>query len=228
MCYHRYVTTRALILQEAERLLADSASGDISTRAVCEAAGVTQPVLYRLFGDKDGLLTAVADEAWARYLNMKRAATPSEDPLADLQAGWDNHTDFALSHPSAYRLVFSTTLRTRPTAFDEAMTLLTQIMDRLAAQGRLRYSPAIAAQIVMAANSGVALSLIQRADSFADRTVSEHTRDAVLAGILTDSVPVSHESAAQQASTTLRAQLDRSSAFTPAEAGLLTEWLDRF
>lgn len=56
--------TRSVILDRAVELLAASESGDISTRAVCEAAGVGQPVLYQLFGDKDGLLAAVADRVW--------------------------------------------------------------------------------------------------------------------------------------------------------------------
>ena len=37
----------------------------VSTRAVSAAAGVQAPTLYRLFGDKDGLLDAVADHGFA-------------------------------------------------------------------------------------------------------------------------------------------------------------------
>jgi AcrR family transcriptional regulator len=33
-----------------------------------EAVGVGAPVLYRLFGDKNGLLAAVIDRAFERYL----------------------------------------------------------------------------------------------------------------------------------------------------------------
>ena len=101
------MTTKAVILQKAAELLAASPNGDIATRAVCEAAGVTQPVLYRLFGDKDGLLAAVADAAWEAYLSDKRAAEASADPLEDLRHGWDQHMAFALAHPHAYRLVFA-------------------------------------------------------------------------------------------------------------------------
>ena len=202
--------------------MARSASGDVSTRAVCEAAGVTQPVLYRLFGDKDGLLAAVADHVWEQYLSGKRAAEHSSDPLDDLRAGWDNHTAFALSHPHAYRLVFGSALAAEPAALAEAMRLLGSVTQRLAAAGRLRVSPEEAARVVIAANSGVALGMILRPGEFAS-TASDEVREATLRGILVD------EAAADPlavAVTTLRAGLP-AAAFTAAETGLLDEWLAR-
>jgi len=213
-----------VILEKAAELLAQSVSGEISTRAVCEAAGVTQPVLYRLFGDKDGLLAAVADRVWGEYLEMKRAAEPSSDPLDDLRTGWDNHTAFALRHPHAYRLVFASSLATRPAAFAEAMGLLQGILNRLAEAGRLRVEPAEAARIVMAANSGVALGLILRPESYPEVTASAATRDAVLGALITDAAPGDPLAAA---ATTLAAHLGSSETFTPAERSLLAEWLQR-
>jgi len=224
-CYHCYVDTRTVILQKAAELLAHSPSGEISTRAVCEAAGVTQPVLYRHFGDKDGLLAAVADAVWGEYLASKRAAEHSPDPLDDLRAGWDNHTAFALRHPHAYRLVFASTLATRPGAMVEAMGLLEGILQRLAAQGRLRMPASDAARIVMAANSGVALGLILRPESYPDATASASTRDAVLGSLVVDGAPARDPLAA--AATTVAAHLGASEMFTPAERGLLAEWLQR-
>ena len=53
------MTVRTRILETAAGLLAQSADADVSTRAVCDAAGVTAPTLYHHFGDKDGLLAAV-------------------------------------------------------------------------------------------------------------------------------------------------------------------------
>lgn len=218
--------TRSLILQKAAELLAASPTGDVSTRAVCEAAGVTQPVLYRLFGDKDGLLAAVVDTVWNEYLGTKRAATPGPDPVEDLRAGWDAHTAFALAHPHAYRLLFGTSLSTRPESAAEAMGLLRGILDRVAEQGRLAMAPAEAARLVMAANSGVALGLILQPDSFPDATASRQLRDTIVRSLVTDP-PTSPASAAPVAATTLRAHLGQADQFTPAEAGLLDEWLER-
>lgn len=215
-----------MILQRAAEVLAQSPNGDISTRAVCDAAGVGQPVLYRLFGDKAGLLAAVADEVWGEYLTAKRAVTPSDDPLEDLRRGWDNHTAFALANPHAYRLLFGTALSTKPEAAGEAMRLLRAILDRLASSGRLRLDPAEAARVVMAANTGVALALILRPDIYPDLAISVTTREATLVGLLTAG-PVADGEASSVAATTLRAELEGSTVFTVAESALLHEWLGR-
>ncbi len=218
-----------MILERAAELLASSSSGDVSTRAVCEAAGVGQPVLYRLFGDKDGLLAAVVDRVWDEYLSMKRAARASADPLEDLRRGWDNHTAFALAHPHAYRLLFGGALASMPEAVDEAMGLLRGILERLAAQGRLRMPPEDAARFVMAANSGVSLGLILRPDSYPDPSISTDARDAAFRAILadTDDSEPGGADAAGVAATTLRAHLTESDALTAGEKALMREWLER-
>ncbi len=81
---------------------------DISTwAAVCEAAGVGAPALYRQFGDKEDLLAAVVDFGFEQCLASKRAAVPSDDPVQDLRDGWHNHVEFALENPNHYRLLYS-------------------------------------------------------------------------------------------------------------------------
>jgi len=233
------MSAKAAILHAATELLAASPTGDISTRAVCDAAGVGQPVLYRHFGDKDGLIAAVVDAVWGEYLALKRAASPSADPVADLRAGWDAHMEFALEHRHAYRILFGGQLTTRPEAAVEAMGLLRSILDRIAAQGRLRLAPAEAARIVMAANTGVALGLILHPENYPQADIAELTREATLAGIL---APASHGGSTSQedvtgavtvAAVTLRAALQENGAgspaapFSAAEAALLDEWLRR-
>jgi len=221
------MSTRSLILREAVALLAESSSGDISTRAVCEAAGVAQPALYRIFGDKDGLLAAVADSVWGEYLEMKRSAEPSADPLVDLRNGWDRHLAFALAQPHAYRLVFASGLSTRPAAMGEAMGLLEGILQRLAAAGRLSMPPAEAARLVMAANSGLALGMILRPELYPPEAPIEPAREAVIRAIVLDD-PAGADDPAVPAAVTLEASLQRAHGFTGAERALLSEWLGRF
>ncbi|MEV0740114.1 TetR/AcrR family transcriptional regulator [Streptomyces sp. NPDC050549] len=219
---------RSLIIEAAAELIAQSPSGDVSTRAVCEAAGVQQPVLYRLFGDKDGLLAATVDHVWDQYLETKRAAEKSADPLRDLLAGWDSHVAFALAHPNAYKLMFAPALRTTPEAAREALRILREVLDRLAAQGRMRIAPEIAAQMVMTATTGVALGLITRPELYPDTDLSTSVRDAMVQAILLDtpSDPTAHD-ARTAAATTLLASLDdlTPEPFTPAESALLGQWL---
>ncbi|MFF3934963.1 TetR/AcrR family transcriptional regulator [Streptomyces phaeofaciens] len=220
--------TRSVIIDAAADLLAHSSSGDVSTRAVCEAAGVQQPVLYRLFGDKDGLLTATVDHVWDQYLGSKRAAEKSADPLQDLRAGWDSHTAFALAHPNAYKLMFSSVLRSEPEAAEEAMRLLREVLERLAAQGRLRFTPDVAARMVMTANTGVALALITRPALYPDPHLSVMVRDAIHRDILLDTpADTSADDIRQAAATTLVSSLGALTPqpFTPAESALLRQWL---
>ena len=64
-------TTRERIVEAAAQLLATGGREAVSTRAVSAAAGVQAPTIYRLFGDKQGLLDAVASRGFADYLRTK-------------------------------------------------------------------------------------------------------------------------------------------------------------
>lgn len=215
---------RTRILEAAADLL--SRSADVSTRAVCEAAGVGAPALYRQFGDKEGLLAAVVDRGFEEYLAGKRAAKPSGDPVRDLRDGWDNHVAFALANPNHYRLMYSG-LSTPPGAAAEAHGLLLAVLERCAAAGRLKLPPPLAAQMVMAANAGVALSMITRPELYPDPGFSVRVRESVLAGVLAEAPPEPDDVAVT--ATTLAAQLSGAAQgdLTAAETTLLREWLAR-
>src|SRR5690348_16966424 len=140
---------RSKILRAAADLLDESPDGDITTRQVCDAVGVGQPVLYRQFGDKNGLLRALVDDGFDRYLATKRAAAPSPDPVADLRRGWDTHVAFALEHPALYRLMFSRSFATVPDAAGEAFAILRSVLTRCAESGLLTVEVDSAAQQIM-------------------------------------------------------------------------------
>ena len=233
-------STKARILEVAAALVAESPDGDVSTRAVCEAAGVGAPALYRHFGDKEGLLSAVVDHGWDRYLATKRHRTPGTDPVQDLRDGWDTHTEFALQNPNLYRLMNSPAMRTPPAAALESHQILTSDLQRAAEQGKLRLAPELAAQIIMSANVGVALMLVSRPATFTDKAVSRRVRDAVHAVVFTPDAtdprtvanPDAGETPASHVPATaarLNALLRQSTppTLTPAESILLAEWLNR-
>ncbi len=243
------MSTKARILEVAAALVAQSPDGDVSTRAVCEAAGVGAPALYRHFGDKEGLLTAVVDHGFDQYLAAKRERTPGTDPVRDLRDGWDTHTDFALRNPNLYRLMNSPAMRTPPAAALESHRILTEDLRRAAEQGKLRLAPELAAQMIMSANVGVCLMLVSRPATFDDRTLSRRVRDAVhtavfVPEVMADTAPGTATAGSATAgkatagtgeapvpatATRLGALLRQtpSPAFTPAESALLGEWLDR-
>ncbi|WP_405396134.1 TetR/AcrR family transcriptional regulator [Streptomyces microflavus] len=224
-------STRTRILHVAAELVGNSPDGDISTRAVCEAAQVGAPALYRHFGDKEGLLSAVVDHGFERYLATKRERDETTDPVEDLRRGWDTHVEFAVRNPNLYRLMNSPAMRTPPAAALESHRILTRDLERAAARGRIRVAPELAAQMVMSANVGVALMLVARPATFDDAETSRWVRDAVYASILTPeagpSAPEETEvpSAAARLSALLREA--QGSGLSTAEAALMKEWLDR-
>ena len=228
------MTVKTRILEAAAGLLAESA--DASTRAVCDAAGVTAPTLYHYFGDKDGLLTAVVDFGWAAFLQTKRtvAAVVHEHIADDVRAGWDNHLQFARENPNFYKLMWTPAIAANSAALREAYQMLYERLKLGAARGQLRMSAETAARTVMAATTGAALSLISQPDLFGDDTFATQLREAVIASITVPqaATPAAkrHVPAAEPALATTAAMLSSKLAaedtpLTHPERALMQQWL---
>jgi AcrR family transcriptional regulator len=222
--------TRTQMLKAAESLLQASPDRDISTRAVCDAVGVGAPVLYRLFGDKNGLLVAVVDYVFERYLTRKRAQLVSDDPVDDLYTAWDNHVAFALKNPAVFRIAYAPSLMEVPGAVEEARQLLIKRFIRCAEAGRLNTTPDRAAQAFMAACLGVEMSLLSQPAAFDDPDLSHRVRDAVLRDLLVDPVGFAEDRQADRLKT-VALQMTALIRETPApltapEATLMLQWLD--
>jgi len=95
--------TAERVLEVAAALLRDAGPDGLTTRRVCESAGITAPTLYHHFGDKDGLLRALAEREMQAFFARKRAMQFTGDPLADLLRGWDDWIAFARSAPDLLR-----------------------------------------------------------------------------------------------------------------------------
>jgi AcrR family transcriptional regulator len=231
------VTVRTRILEAAADLLTRSTDGDVSIRDVCDAAGVTAPTLYHHFGDKDGLLVAVIDFGWAAFLDSKPivAGVIHQHVADDVRAGWDNHIEFARENPNVYRLMWSAAGTAGGAAFREAYQMLHDRLDLGATCGQLRVSADIAAQTVMAAVTGAALSLISKPELFGAATFVTQLREAVISSITVPRERLSNsedqESAAQTMSLAISAATLRSllvvedTALTAPERTLMQQWL---
>jgi AcrR family transcriptional regulator len=208
-----------LLLAAAELL---ESGGTVSTRAVCERAGVQAPTLYHHFGSKQGLIDAVVNHGFTQYT----AVESSGDPLGDLREGWDKHVRFGLEHPSFYGLLYGRAEPGKPCAVTApAHAALRDRFTEAAAIGLLMVPADDAAEQVLAANVGVTLTLISQPEP--DFALSERVREAALAGVLR--APTT-DGAATRASTalTLRALVaDDPADLTPGERALLGELLDR-
>src|SRR4029453_9853515 len=95
----------AALLAAAERILAEEGLQALSLRRLAEAAGTTTPALPSLFGNKDGLIVALSQRAFA-LLGAAIAELPATpDPATDLvEAGVAVFRRFALDHASLFRL----------------------------------------------------------------------------------------------------------------------------
>lgn len=218
--------TRDRIVGVAAELLADGGRAAVSTRAVCARAGVQSPTIYRLFGDMDGLLDAVAAHEFGTYVAGKTARAPGADPVADLRAGWDLHLEFGLAHPTVYALTYGDPSRSARPAAVAGLEILAERVRRVAEAGRLRVPQERAVQLLHAAGNGTVLALLAMPVQRRDPGLSELAREAVIAAITVDA-PRAAAAGPVAAAVTLRAALPDLDALTASERGLLAEWLDR-
>jgi AcrR family transcriptional regulator len=220
---------RDRIIEAAAKLLTEGGRDAVSTRAVSAAAGVQAPAIYRIFGDKQGLLDAVASHGFETYLNSKKDNPVTDDPVADLRRGWDLHVDFGLAHPALYSLIYGD-LRPggEPPAARQASAILASMIHRIAEVGRLSMTEERAAVLVHAAGRGMTLTLISLPEERRDLSLSTIARESVIATITTDPPQDgSRSGGAATAAVALRAVLPQSTALTTAERALLADWLNR-
>jgi AcrR family transcriptional regulator len=239
MSVTRSVSARDRLLVAGAHLLDEAGGGEVSTRAICELAGVQAPTLYHHFGSKQGLLDAIVSHGFRQFLAARAAyATPGdgEDPIADIREGWDSHVQFGLEHPAFYAAIYGNVVPGRPCGVvAEVEAMILAALEPAARRGRLTVSPAEAATEILAASSGVILTLITRPAGTADLGLSHRVRDAVLAGITVapdseDGEAVRHATAPSPASAAiaLAAALDDApAALSEPETALLRDWLTR-
>ncbi|MDX8054217.1 TetR/AcrR family transcriptional regulator [Lentzea sp. BCCO 10_0798] len=218
--------TRERLVKAAADLLVEGGKEAVSTRAVAAAAGVQAPTLYRLFGDKDGLLDAVAGFGFSDYLTSKHAMGAGDDPVDDLRGGWDLHIGFGLARPAFYLLMYGEP-RKRAARL-EADAMLREIISRIAAAGRLTVPVEQAAQFVHAAGMGVVLALLATPEEERDLELITFSRENVIRAITTDVAPDAPTDIPSRA-IALRVALEEDPPLmlSPAERALLAEWLDR-
>lgn len=215
------------IVDASLTLLASGGRDALSTRAVCAAAGIQAPTLYRTFGDKQGLLDAVAARGLERYLADKHGLARTDDPVGDLRAGWDLHVAFGLENAAIYILIYGNPDPDRvPRAARQARAILEDLVHRIAVAGRLAVPEAHAVHLIEAAGRGTTLMLLSSSPEDRDPNLSTSVREAVVGFICTERAALGSSSLVSSAVAVL-AQLDEARALTPGERGLLVELLER-
>lgn len=219
---------RAAIIDAAAQLLQEGGGPAVTTRAVAQLAGIPAPTIFRLFGDKDGLMDAVAEQVMATYVAAKAAEVVTErgDPIAQLRSAWNNHIDFGLTNPDLFTLLITRNRSQHSPASITGVGVLDTRVARAAEAGLLRVSPARAVGMIHAAGSGVILALLSQPDERCDRSLADETFDAVLGAILA-SRPAPPASDLVALAITFASAVPDLPALSPGERLLLREWLAR-
>ena len=223
--------TRVKIVTAAAGLLQEHGPAAVTTRAVAQHAGVQAPAIYRLFGDKDGLLESVAEHVMASYVSakaatMEAAAADDVDPLADLCAGWRTQVAFGVANPALFRLLSDPDRVVRSPAARAGRQVLQSRVHRMAMTGQLRVSEQRAAALIQAAGTGTIQALLSVPPQDRDPGLADAMLDAVLQHILISAADRPHDEA-QTVAITLRALAPQLGALSAAEKRLMIEWLDR-
>ncbi|MEV6980658.1 TetR/AcrR family transcriptional regulator [Sphaerisporangium sp. NPDC051017] len=219
--------TRRRIIEATSSLLTEGGPEALSTRAICAAAGVQPPTIYRLFGDKQGLIDAVAAHGMELYLAGRPEPDPDADPVEALRLGWDEHVGFGLANAALYTVVFGTPRASRPSlAARTTVAPLAARIHNIAQAGRLRVGEHLAVRLVFASGCGTVLTLLATPEDEPDLTLSKAAREAVIAAITVDK-PRPIRPGVKSAAIALRALLDETDALTTEESALLRAWLNR-
>ncbi|NYF09932.1 AcrR family transcriptional regulator [Leifsonia sp. AK011] len=214
--------TRTQIVEAAAALLRDQGAAAVTTRGVADAAGVQAPTIYRLFGDKDGLLDAVAETVMERHVLLKESSTET-DPIESLRSGWRAQIEFSLANPELMRLL--TAREHRSPALEAGIEVLRDRIRGIAAAGLLTVSPERALGMIHAAGTGVTQTLLALPPDERDFGISDALFDAVIAAItVTDATP---PSSAIPLTNALAAAVPDLPGLSQSERSLLAEWLNR-
>ncbi|MEM7438846.1 MAG: TetR/AcrR family transcriptional regulator [Pseudomonadota bacterium] len=105
--YHHGNLRDALIKAARVLLEADGHSG-LSLRKCAEAVGVSQTAPQNHFGNKAGLLTAMAAEGYAEIADLMTKKIPDRATLAQRrERALQGYVEFAAGNPALYELMFS-------------------------------------------------------------------------------------------------------------------------
>jgi len=189
---------------------------------------VQPPTIFRLFGDKDGLLQAVAEHVMAGYVADKTVVAAGEDgdPVDDLRTAWRTHIDFGLANPDVFLLLVEPGRLHRSPALAAGVAVLEARVARVAAAGLLAVSQTRAVEMIQAAGTGAVLEQLGQPAEHRDARLADALLEAILGDILA-SEPAPPASDPVAVAVAFQAALPDLPSLSDAERALLTEWLTR-
>ncbi len=186
---------RAEILAAAERIFVEHGYEGATIRKIADEVGLSSTALYMHFAEKGEMLHEICRNAFEQLLAVnQRIVAETGAPEDRLRRMLEAYVDFGFANPNAYRLIYLT----RPVeARDGAETAAQQlgaelfrsfevVVEDVAAAGRLRGDPKVAAQIFWAGAHGiVSLVITKPYFDWAERSVlTDQMAAALFSGLL--------------------------------------------
>lgn len=106
----RRTAQREALLDAASEMLVHGGPDAISLRKLAAKVGTSTMAVYTAFGGKEGLVTALFEEAFDRLAALEQAVPRNAEPLLWLADLARAYRSFALKNPSYYALMISATL----------------------------------------------------------------------------------------------------------------------
>jgi AcrR family transcriptional regulator len=135
---------RAAVLAASLELIEQEGLEALSMREVARRAGVSHQAPYHHFGDREGILVALAEEGFRRMTaEMAKALAKVEEPQERLLAAGTTYVLFALRNPAFFKVMFRSELapiERHDAAQEQAQTcfglLVSTVAEVARAQGR--------------------------------------------------------------------------------------------
>ena len=101
---HLKARTRDLIVDEAEKMIANRGIDGLVLDDIAKSLGIQRPSLYTHFKGRDGILTAIAERAFIQ-LSHQFQDNENPDPVVTISKGVEELVNFLVQHKAYARLL---------------------------------------------------------------------------------------------------------------------------
>jgi AcrR family transcriptional regulator len=142
----RGVRSRELVLDAAERLMAEHGYEAATVAALKEQAGIPMSSIYHYFGSKDGVLLAVIERGAERFLaELPDVATRLGRPVEHLRVAVEAFAEALDRNPDFLRLLVAMAAQPPSTADGEVFAVINRVREmallHLGDQIRIAFGP---------------------------------------------------------------------------------------
>lgn len=149
---------------------------------------MTAPTLYHHYGDKDGLLRALAQAELLGMFARKQGMKPSGDALRDVKRGWDDWVEFAIENTHLVRALQASAGATTQPLREAAEAIAAGRLARLAATTPLVLDPPTGARVLVAGANAVVQMLLDGLRVPEVRELSALLRDGLVSSLYASQV----------------------------------------